>query len=182
LTSDDPIRQSGFAGGSERWRREREPILEAFQGSGDLLDACCANSYLLECLMNWGKARGLEITPFGIDQGVRLIELARRRLPAFARHFQSANAWDSYPPRRYRYVYALWDCVPEDYLIEFVRRLIVRLVEPGGRLILGAYGSRSRNEQPFDVEKLLRLAGYRVSGTAWGGVPAIAQFGWVDRE
>jgi len=33
-----------------------------------------------------------------------------------------ANAWNWHPPRRYQYVYALWDCVPEDYLAEFVRR------------------------------------------------------------
>lgn len=63
LTSGDPIRQSGFAGGSERWRREREPILEGFQDGGDLLDACCANGYLLECLIEWGEARRLKITP-----------------------------------------------------------------------------------------------------------------------
>jgi SAM-dependent methyltransferase len=182
LTSADPKRQSGFAGGSERWRREREPILEAFQEGGNLLDACCANGYLLECLVEWGKARGLEITPFGIDQGAQLIELARRRLPRFAHHFQAANAWDWHPPRRHRYVYALWDCVPEAYLTEFVRRLLARLVAPGGRLILGAYGSLSRNAQPFDVEMFLSSAGYRVSGAARGGVPAISRFAWVDRD
>jgi hypothetical protein len=69
LTSADPMRQSGFTGGAVRWRREREPILEGIEESGDLLDACCANGHLLECLMKWGNARGLEITPFGIDQG-----------------------------------------------------------------------------------------------------------------
>jgi SAM-dependent methyltransferase len=180
--SDDPMRQSGFTGGSERWRREREPILEGFQNSGDLLDVCCANGHLVECLTRWGQARGLEITPFGIDQGSQLIELARRRFPRFADHFQVANAWNWYPPRQYRYVYALWDCVPENYLPEFIRRLLVRSVAPGGRLILGAYGSLSRHEQPFDVEMFLRSVGYQVSGTAWGGAPPIARFSWVNRD
>ncbi len=87
LTSEDPIRQSGFGGGAERWRREREPILEAFQKGGDVLDTCCANGYLLESLRNWGRVRGLEIIPFGIDQGAKLIELARKRFPQFADHF-----------------------------------------------------------------------------------------------
>jgi hypothetical protein len=64
LSSEDPLRQSGFSGSPERWRREREPILEAFQDNGDLLDACCANGYLLESLRDWGRARSLEITPF----------------------------------------------------------------------------------------------------------------------
>ena len=181
LTSADPTRQSGFAGGGERWRREREPILEGLRAGGDLLDACCANGYLLESLMEWGQARGVEIKPFGIDQGARLIELARRRLPRFAGHFQVANAWNWHPPRRYQYVYALWDCVPEDYLAEFVRRLMDRFVAPEGRLILGAYGSVSRNEQPFDVEKFLSSAGYPVCGAAMGGAPPISQFAWVDR-
>ncbi len=53
LTSEDPMRQLGFGGGAERWRREREPIV-----------------------------------PFGIDQGSKLIELARKRLPQFAGHFE----------------------------------------------------------------------------------------------
>jgi hypothetical protein len=114
LSADDPIRQSGFGGGAEHWRREREPILDAFRGSGELLDTCCANGYLLESLVDWSRARGLEITPFGIDQGSRLIELARRRFPHFAGHFHAANAWDWHPSRRYEYVYALSGCVPED--------------------------------------------------------------------
>jgi SAM-dependent methyltransferase len=180
LTSEDPLRQSGFSGGAERWRREREPILEAFQNGGDLLDSCCANGYLLESLRNWGRTRGLEITPFGIDQGSKLIELARKRLSQFADHFDVANAWDWRPARRYDHVYALWDCVPEDYLTEFVGRLMARCVAPGGRLILGAYGSLSRHEQPFDVEAFLRSAGYCVSGTACAGNPPIARFAWID--
>jgi len=181
LRSDDPMLQSGFAGGAERWRLEREPILEAIPQSGELLDTCCANGYLLECLMQWGRERRLEITPFGIDQGSRLIEAARRRLPEFAENLHVANAWDWLPPRRYRYVYTLWDCVPEAWLAEFVARLIERYVEPGGRLILGAYGNRSRKEWPFDVAQFLDSTGHRVAGTATGGDPPIARFAWVQR-
>ena len=183
LMSDNPIRQSGFSGGDERWRREREPILEALrEPGGDFLDVCCANGYLLECLVKWAHDRGLDVVPFGIDQGSRLIEVARKRVPHFAGHFRVANAWDWKPPRRYRYVYALWDCVPEEYLPEFIHRLIDRYVQKGGRLILGAYGSLSRQQQPFDLEKSLRSAGYRLSGTAWAGIPEVARFAWLDRS
>ncbi len=63
LESDDPIRQSGFGGGPERWRAERQPILDAVEGDGDLLDIGCANGYLLECLVAWGAERGLALTP-----------------------------------------------------------------------------------------------------------------------
>jgi hypothetical protein len=181
LRSDDPLKQSGFTGGSERWRCEREPILGAIADGGDFIDTCCANGYLLECLQAWGKERGQQIAPFGIDQSLRLIDIAKRRMPKYADHFQSANAWDWRPPRRYRYVYTLWDCVPEDYLSEFVRRLIESFVAPGGRLIIGAYGSLSRKEKPFDVETFLSSAGYRVSGSASSGDPAVARFAWIDR-
>ncbi len=56
LKEDDPIRQSGFRGGADRWRGERGPILNAIETDGDLLDIGCANGYLLECLLNWGAS------------------------------------------------------------------------------------------------------------------------------
>jgi hypothetical protein len=37
LRETDPIRASGFGGGPERWRAEREPLLDGVSGSGDLL-------------------------------------------------------------------------------------------------------------------------------------------------
>jgi hypothetical protein len=59
LRETDPIRQSGFAGGADRWRSEREPILCAVEGDGDLLDLGCANGFLSECLATWAGERGL---------------------------------------------------------------------------------------------------------------------------
>ena len=38
LAETDPILQSGFHGGPERWRSERGPILRALDRDGDLLD------------------------------------------------------------------------------------------------------------------------------------------------
>jgi SAM-dependent methyltransferase len=180
LESDDPIRQSGFGGGPERWRAEREPILDAIDSDGDLIDVCCANGYLLECLVAWGSERGLTLTPHGLDLGARLIRLARHRLPGHAAQFAVGNAWDFHPPRRYRYLYALCDCVPEAYLGEFVDRLLTRFLDAGGRLILGAYGSRSRGISPFDVGGFLGGRGYGLAGSSEGGTPPIARFAWVD--
>jgi SAM-dependent methyltransferase len=180
LEEDDPIRQSGFGGGPQRWRAEREPILEAVEEDGDLLDVGCANGYLLECLMTWGQERGLNITPHGLDCGARLIDLARNRMPQFAGHFHVGNGWDWRPRRRYRYIYTLSDCVPPDYLSEYVRRVLNRLVAPGGRLILGAYGSRSQSIAPLDVRKFLASAGHRPSGHAAGGHPPVSRFAWTD--
>lgn len=181
LMEDDPIRQSGFGGGAERWRAEREPILDAVTSDGDFLDACCANGYLLECLVAWGRGRGRRLVPWGLDHGAGLVALARRRLAEFASDFFVGNAWEWEPPRRFRYVYTLLDCVPGDFRIEYVRRLLGRFVTPGGRLIVGDYGSRSRGRPPLDVTGVLRSAGLAVAGTSAGGSPAITAFAWAER-
>jgi SAM-dependent methyltransferase len=180
LEHEDPIRQSGFGGGAERWRAERGPILDAIDSDGDILDVGCANGYLLECLVKWGQARGLELIPHGVDIGARLIALARERLPQFAANFHVGNAWEWNPPKRYRHVYALHDCVPRTHLRDFVERLLMRVVAPGGRLILGAYGSRSQGEDPFDVVAFLKSLGYYLAGSAEGGHPPLTLFAWID--
>jgi SAM-dependent methyltransferase len=182
LAQSDPYLQSGFGGGTARWRAEREPILEAIQEqSADLLDVGCANGLLLESLVEWA-APGRYITPFGVDQSAGLIASARRRLPRYAANFFVANAWSWCPPRRFAYVYALSDCVPTDYLQEFIRHLLDHYVQPGGRLILGSYGSRSRGTPPLDPVALLAEAGLPAAGTASGGQNRIARFAWTDKE
>jgi hypothetical protein len=180
LRSGDPIRQSGFGGGAERWRAEREPVLEAIDGDGDLLDVGCANGYLLECLVAWGAERGLALTPFGVDIGPALIAEAKRRLPDLADNFWVGNGWDWRPPRRFRYVYTLYDNVPEELLAPYAQRLLEYVVEPGGRLIVGAYGSRSRGTPPFDVAGFLEANGIAISGRTSAGEPPIVSFAWVD--
>ncbi|MEX0763425.1 MAG: class I SAM-dependent methyltransferase [Dehalococcoidia bacterium] len=181
LSHSDPIRQSGFSGGPERWRAERGPILEAIDGDGDLLDVGCANGYLLECLLAWAEEQGRPLVPYGVDINPGIIEEARRRLPIFAHHFWVANAWEWMPPRQFTYVYALHDSVPATFLEEYVRRLLNRAVEPGGRLIVGAYGNRSRNEPPLPVADTLRDYGCKVTGSATGGEPPVTSFAWVDK-
>jgi SAM-dependent methyltransferase len=180
LETDDPIRQSGFGGGAERWREERSPILEAVESDGDILDVGCANGYLLECLVRWGHEQGLHLIPHGVDIGSRLIELARRRLSDFAENLHVGNGWDWEPPRRYQYVYTVHECVPTDYLAEYIRRTLDRLVEPGGRLIVGSYGSRSQRRPPFDIVAFLGSLGYHLAGSAKGGRPPITLFAWID--
>jgi len=180
LQSDDPRQQSGFGGGAERWRAEREPILEAIRADGDLLDVGCANGFLAESLVKWGLERGIVLRPYGVDRSRRLVELARQRRPSMAANFYVGEVWEWEPPRRFRYVYALHDCVPLEYLGAYVRRLVSRVVAPGGRLIVGAYGSRSRKIVPLDVAGCLRSAGLKVTGQSQGGAPSVTSFAWVD--
>ena len=180
LGEDDPIRQSGFGGGRARWRSERDPILDAIDGDGEILDIGCANGYLLECLVTWGRERGLLLQPFGLDQGARLIDLAKLRLPDFESNFVVGNAWDWEPPRRFRYVYTLYDCVPMSYLAEYLHRLHERFLTPQGRLIVGAYGSHSRGVPALNVAEALASAGLVVAGSSAVGNLPIARFAWVD--
>jgi SAM-dependent methyltransferase len=182
LREIDPIRGSGFGGGAERWRAEREPILDAIDHDGDVIDVGCANGYLLECLVLWGRERGVKLTPHGVDRSERLIERARSRLPRFVANLHVGDAWVWQPPRDYAYVYALHDCVPADYLAEYVARLMRSYVASGGRLILGAYGSRSRGQRALDVGAFLRDHGYAPVGQSSGGSPTVSRFAWIDRD
>jgi hypothetical protein len=119
--------------------------------------------------------------PFGLDASARLIALARRRHPACAAHFWTGNAWSWQPPRRFTYVYTLADVVPPTLLGAMLRRMHADFVEPGGRLIVGAYGSRSRGLAPLDLAPLLASLGLPVAGTASGGADGITRFAWVER-
>lgn len=181
LLRSDPIEQSGFGGGPARWRAEREPILEAISTDGDLLDVGCATGYLLECLVGWGTERGLTLTPYGLDQGARLIALARQRFPDCPDQFYVGNAWDWVPPRRFHYVYMLLDVVPDNHAPSHLSRVFEEFLAPGGRLIVGDYGSHSRGIPARDVAAILRTSGLPVIGEATARSVHQTRFAWTER-
>jgi SAM-dependent methyltransferase len=180
LVTDDPLAGSGFGGGPEPWRAERSPMLEAVDADGAFLDVGCANGYLLECLVQWAAGRGISLDPHGVDMGTRLVAAARERRPEAATSLHVGNAWDWVPPRRYDYVYALADQVPESLLDQHLARVMNQFVQPGGRLILGDYGSRSHGISPRDVEAILARQ-WTVAGASSGGYPVVTRFAWADR-
>jgi SAM-dependent methyltransferase len=179
LSSDDPIEQSGFSGGPERWREERGPILDAVVGDGHFLDVGCANGYLLECLVAWAAEDGIQLTPHGLDLGSRLIEVARRRFGDLSANLHHGDVWTWQPPRTYDYVYTLTHLAPPGLLGDLCRRLVT-WVRPGGRLIIGDYGSHRRGIEPQDMRMVLKSLGFEVAGAAVGGTPTVATFAWVD--
>ncbi len=179
LFENDPIRQSGFHGGETRWRTERKLILDAVENDGDFLDIGCANGYLLECLVEWGKERGVKLTPYGVDQGSGLIKIAKRRFPKYVDHFWTANAWDWHPPRKFSYVYTLNDCVPENYLSEYIKNILERYVKNNGILIVGAYGSTSENRPALDVARMLSEFDHQVTGSSSRGDLPVSRIAWI---
>lgn len=181
LVSDDPLRQSGFSGGMERWRAEREIILEAVSHDGTFLDIGCANGFLLECLVKWAKTRNVELVPFGLDCGEELVALARDRFPRIRDHFFVANAWQWVPPRRFDYVYTLVDCVPGTHLRQYLHNLLADAVQPGGTLIVGSYGSRSRNSPAQGAARLIEELGFEIAGSA-SADPSLANIAWICRS
>jgi len=180
LAETELIRQSGFLGGEARWRLERGLILEAVDEDGDFLDIGCANGYLVECLSEWAKAKGIKLAPFGVDQGTGLIVLARKRLPQFASHFWAANAWDWVPPRRFRYVYTMTDLVPDRLLKDYLLRVMDRYVEKDARLIVGGYGSYSKSRPAPDITAILTGFGLPVAGSTTCGDLPISHVAWVE--
>ena len=185
LAHKDPIRQSGFSGGSERWRTERSPLLDAVDGDGDFLDLGCANGYLIETVIDWAGKRGIDLNPYGVDLNPLLLQEAIRRFPNHAHHFWVANAWGWLPPKRFRWIYAIWDLVPITMLPTLARHLLDLAVTDDGALIFGAYGSKSDDSPGVDIARVLADGGLTVSGESFGGVlprgGPVARFAWVRR-
>jgi SAM-dependent methyltransferase len=136
-----PWQQSGKSGTFEDWIRLRIPNLEPVQHSGSYLDIGCANGYLLECLVDWARLKGIQLVPYGLDYSAKLIALARERLPASS-NLYVGNAWDWAPPQRFDYVQTALEYVPHNYRKLFIERLLAEFVAPEGRLIIAQYRSR----------------------------------------
>jgi len=180
LSVDDPIRQSGFSGGRERWRAERSVILDAVNADGEFIDIGCANGYLLECLAEWAHEKRIHLNLFGLDQSKKLVELARKRFATHTDNFWIGNAWNWTPPQRFRYVYTLQDCVPDDFFREYITRLLKHYVSKDGRLIIGSYGSNSGKKPACDLARLLQENGFEIAGRSSVGSLPITTIVWID--
>lgn len=189
LAHDDPIRQSGFSGGAERWQIERSPLLDAVDSDGDFLDVGCANGYLLECVVKWASKRGFVLTPYGVDLNPRLILEATRRLSNdddLYHHFWVANVWGWIPPRRFKWAYMINDCVPDSMLGDWCKHMLKHGLSDDGVLIIGNYGSVSERRAPMDIAEFLRSQGLHIAGDSCGGeLPDIGdpvtRFAWMKR-
>jgi len=180
LEHSTPEGRSGFSGGRERWVQERSPLVEAIDRSGDFLDVGCANGLLAADVVDWAAVRGHTVVPFGIDLGPALIEEARARHPDHPDDFVAADVWLWEPDRTWDFVYSLTHLAAPGMSCTLFERLL-SWVAPGGRLIVGAYGSRSRGVEPEAVDEMLASCGHTVAGAAVDDPAApLTRFGWVD--
>lgn len=181
LEREGPRAQSGFGGDEKRWRAQRGPVLGAITSDGEFLDVGCANGHLLECLILWAKERDINLTPYGLDQGEKLIELTRQRLPKYTKNFFTGNLWDWTPPHKFKYVSSSL-CVPDHLKRRLFEKLTSKIVAPGGRLVLRSYYNVKNGERDhyyFDNVAFLESIGVKPVGTAFSDPPG-ADYVWID--
>lgn len=167
VASPTAWQQSGKSGTFEDWTRLRIANIAPVQRSGTYLDIGCANGYLLECLVAWAKLKGIDITPYGLDYSVKLVDLARQRLRSSGNIYRG-NAWDWTPPQRFDYVRTELEYVPRNYRKPFVERLLAEFVVQDGRLIVSQYRSHRDDLTQGWIDQELEEYGFRVVETHSG--------------
>ncbi|MDP9365952.1 MAG: class I SAM-dependent methyltransferase [Chloroflexota bacterium] len=184
LATDDPYLQSGMRADATRWERGRRPIVAAVDRDGTFLDVGCANGLLMASTVAWATEARHRLEPYGLDHSPALADLARRRLPQWADRIFAGNVIDWRPPFRFDFVRTELEYVPPVRQPALVGRLLRKVVAPGGRLIVCAYGS-SRPDGPRaePISNRLRGWGFAVAGEADGaddnGV-VFVRVAWLD--
>ncbi len=158
LRADTPWGGSGRSGTAEdweySWEYSRSHIAHAIDRDGSFLDVGCANGYLVECLPRWTAHA---IDPYGLDIAPELVELAGRRLPAWAGRFFVGNALHWKPPQRFTFVRTGLEYVPRHRR----RRLVEHLLSFCDRLIVGVF---NEEVEARPTEEEIVSWGYRVAG------------------
>ena len=108
--------------------------------------------------------------------------LAKQRFPQSVSPFWVANAWEWRPPRTFRYVYSVYDGVPEELRPAYIHHLVTQYVETGGTLIMGAYGSSSKREAARNIATDIAAAGFHVAGSSARGKLPVARVAWIRAE
>ena len=167
LAGEDPRAQSGSSGDEEDWTYKRSLIAEAIDREGTFLDVGCASGYLMETLTRWCEERGHTIEPYGLDIAPALADLARRRLPHWARRIFVGNAIDWTPPHPFTYVRTGLEYVPPGRQRALVEHLLGEVVAPGGRLIIGTYSEERAHlrTEAADEDRVAQW-GFTIAGRA----------------
>jgi len=164
LAAENPRAQSGHSGDAAAWERARSLVVEGINRHGSFLDVGCANGHLMETAQSWASERGSRVEPYGLDLSPAMIDLAVRRLPHWHDRFWVANVLDWEAPRRFDFVHIQkLDYVPLTRRRELVTRLLTRICEPGGRLIIGPF---NEIKAEHTAERIVTEWGYPIVGQA----------------
>lgn len=139
LRAPTPEAQSGKTGDPALWEISRRLVVRAAHHGGTFLDVGCANGLLMESVHRWAAEDGTTLEPYGVDASARLVELARSRLPHWRDRLYVGDALTWVPPRRFDFVHTMVDLVPPGRRAEWLRRMLVEFVAPGGRLVVRDY-------------------------------------------
>jgi len=172
---------SGYTGTRGAWEHARGLIADGLARSGTFLDVGCANGLLMESIVVWGAARGIAVEPYGLEILPSLADRARARLPHWANRIFVGNALGWVPVTRFDHVRTGLDYVPPRRRRELVAWMLDKVVEPGGRLILGTHNEERATR---DLEGKLADWGYTIAGRAERPhrVPEVAyRVVWIDR-
>jgi hypothetical protein len=163
------------------WRAKRQHLAVPMDRDGSWLDVGCANGFLLATLPTWCAEGDIAVEPYGLELLPSVAGLARRLHPDLADRIWTGSVMRWSPPRQFTYVTALEDQVPPNRLGDLVERLLDVFVEPGGRLIISAYGNT--DEVPRDLFGDLVDCGHEPSGRIYierpAGGPLITA--WLDK-
>ena len=163
LAGGNPRAESGHSGDPVRWELARRLLVDAIPADGTFLDVGCANGHLMETLTAWAVEDGLAVEPYGIDISPALADLARRRCPQWADRIWTGNAMGWEPPMRFDVVRTGMDYVPPDHRAAYLDHLVARVIQPGGRLVVGVYNE----ERELDtLAHEVRGFGHRIAGRA----------------
>ncbi|MFA6384929.1 MAG: methyltransferase domain-containing protein [Candidatus Omnitrophota bacterium] len=162
------------------WENARKFISKSIHKDGRMLDIGCANGFLLLCLQEWSRHK---LEPFGIDNRNEAIEACKNNFKAYKKRFAVRNVCEmsklpSCFPKKFDMVF--W-CVWKDWYFKRDHETgalndVLRLVAPGGRLILGFYDGEKRAIESIKRFKELGLRLARIIKNPTG----IEMLAWVN--
>lgn len=187
-TVNDWIAGSKCSASLEKWVSMRKFIVSAFHHDGSILDVGCANGFLLRCFIKWSS---FEHLPYGIETDASLYE-SKRLFPQHNDdgHFIKIELKDYLEkpqieapdfPDLFDFIY--WNVWSDGMDFEsssdfnYITGLL-RKVRVGGRLIMGFYSQRDRNNAK--IQRIIEYLNVEVTVLNCDDDACSHQIAWID--